>query len=83
MRAGQAPSAVRDNALGEVMYRFLYRVALWGCRPGLGGGIIPEADIEELTGIGVAKIFTPVPPPPRSSAESAPRLATRSPRAQA
>ncbi|MGH3189043.1 MAG: cobalamin B12-binding domain-containing protein [Streptosporangiaceae bacterium] len=24
-----------------------------------GGGIIPEADIEELTGMGVAKIFTP------------------------
>src|ERR1700709_158855 len=24
-----------------------------------GGGIIPEADIPELTGIGVAKVFTP------------------------
>jgi methylmalonyl-CoA mutase C-terminal domain/subunit len=24
-----------------------------------GGGIIPEADIEELTGMGVARIFTP------------------------
>jgi methylmalonyl-CoA mutase, C-terminal domain len=24
-----------------------------------GGGIIPEADISELTGLGVAKIFTP------------------------
>jgi len=24
-----------------------------------GGGIIPEADIPELTSIGVAKIFTP------------------------
>ena len=24
-----------------------------------GGGIIPDADIEELTRMGVAKIFTP------------------------
>jgi len=24
-----------------------------------GGGIIPEADIPELTGLGVAKVFTP------------------------
>jgi methylmalonyl-CoA mutase C-terminal domain/subunit len=24
-----------------------------------GGGIIPEADIPELTSIGVAKVFTP------------------------
>ena len=24
-----------------------------------GGGIIPNADIPELTGIGVAKVFTP------------------------
>jgi methylmalonyl-CoA mutase C-terminal domain/subunit len=27
-----------------------------------GGGIIPDADIAELTGIGVAKIFTPGAP---------------------
>ena len=27
-----------------------------------GGGIIPEADIEELTALGVAKIFTPGAP---------------------
>ena len=27
-----------------------------------GGGIIPDADIEELTAMGVAKIFTPGAP---------------------
>jgi methylmalonyl-CoA mutase, C-terminal domain len=27
-----------------------------------GGGIIPDADIEELTGMGVARIFTPGAP---------------------
>ena len=28
-----------------------------------GGGIIPEADLPELTAMGVARVFTPAPPP--------------------